>query len=225
MNLQELLSSMGLVGWCVIATLLLLSVYSMSVIVSKLRHFRAASSQSRVFLPDLARCLREGRLRDAIEASHRHGESHVARVVSSGVAELVNGACELQDAGGMVETVSRALDRAMARTSAEMRKGLGGLATIGSTAPFIGLFGTVVGIIHSFQGIAASGSGGVAAVSGGIAEALIATAFGLLVAVPAVMAFNYFTGVLEHFQVEMSNSSAELVDFIIKSSGTPHASR
>jgi biopolymer transport protein ExbB/biopolymer transport protein TolQ len=97
-----------------------------------------------------------------------------------------------------------------------MKQGLGGLATIGAVAPFIGLFGTVTGIIAAFQGIATTGSGGIAAVSAGIAEALIATALGLFVAIPAVMAFNYFTGVLERFQVEMSNSASELVDFFIK---------
>ena len=104
----------------------------------------------------------------------------------------------------------------MSLTSAEMKKGTGGLATIGSSAPFIGLFGTVVGIINAFTGIAQSGSGGLAAVSAGISEALITTAFGILVAVPAVMAFNYFTTRLERFQIEMSNSSAELLDFFVK---------
>ena len=110
-------------------------------------------------------------------------------------------------------------------TLAEMKKGLGGLATIGSTAPFIGLFGTVVGIIHAFDGIASSGSGGLAAVSGGIAEALVATALGILVAIPAVMAFNYFTGTLERFHVEMNTSSTQLVDFLSKRLQTAHASR
>jgi len=112
---------------------------------------------------------------------------------------------------------------ASALTAAEMKKGLGGLATIGSTGPFIGLFGTVMGIVNAFTGMATSGSGGIAAVSAGIAEALITTAFGLLVAIPAVMAFNYFTNRLERFQIEMSNSSAELIDFFLKKHGASHA--
>jgi biopolymer transport protein ExbB/biopolymer transport protein TolQ len=132
--------------------------------------------------------------------------------------EFMNAEGEALRPGERVEAVERALDRATALTSAEMKKGLGGLATIGSTAPFIGLFGTVMGIVHAFQGIAASGSGGIASVSAGIAEALITTAFGLFVAIPAVMAFNYFTATLERFQVEMTNSSAELVDFFLKKS-------
>jgi biopolymer transport protein ExbB/TolQ len=95
-----------------------------------------------------------------------------------------------------------------------MKRGLGILATIGSTAPFIGLFGTVVGIINAFRGIAATGSGGMAAVSGGIAEALVATALGIFVAIPAVVAFNHFTGMLERFQVEMNQASSTLVNFL-----------
>ena len=97
-----------------------------------------------------------------------------------------------------------------------MKRGIGSLATIATTAPFIGLFGTVIGIINAFHGMALTGSGGIGAVSAGIAEALVATAFGLFVAIPAAWMFNYFTNVLERLQVEMSNSSSELIDFFMK---------
>jgi biopolymer transport protein ExbB/biopolymer transport protein TolQ len=123
---------------------------------------------------------------------------------------------DFKDSHDLVGAVGRALERSVSLTAAEMKKGIGGLATIGSSAPFIGLFGTVIGIVNAFTGIAQSGSGGLAAVSAGIAEALITTAFGIMVAVPAVMAFNYFTTRLERFQIEMSNSSAELLDFFVK---------
>ena len=89
---------------------------------------------------------------------------------------------------------------------------------IGSTAPFIGLFGTVVGILNAFQQIATQKTSGIGAVAGGISEALVTTAFGLLVAIPAVMTFNYFTGKVEAFDVEMDNSSSELIDYFIKQS-------
>ena len=116
----------------------------------------------------------------------------------------------------LVGAIGRSLEMSSALTAAEMKKGLGALATIGSTAPFIGLFGTTAGIINAFTSMAATGSGGIAAVSAGIAEALVTTAFGLFVAIPAVMAFNYFTGQMERFQIEMTNSSAELMDFFLK---------
>jgi len=136
-------------------------------------------------------------------------------VVSAGLQEFLNE----KDGGAttdVVEAVKRALDRATILTSAELKAKLGGLGTIGSTAPFIGLFGTVLGVITAFQGMAKSGSGGLGAVSAGIAEALIETAFGLFVAIPAVMAYNYFQGRIERFEVEMANSSSEMIDFFLK---------
>ncbi len=217
MNLGEMFTSIGTIGFCVMGCLLGLSLYSMAVIVEKYRRFRTAQAQSDAFMPELGRCLKDGSLQDAAATARKHQGSHVAQVVSAGVAEMI--------AEDDVEFVSRALDRSADLTLAEMKRGLAGLATIGSTAPFIGLFGTVVGIIHSFQGISSSGSGGLAAVSGGIAEALVATAAGILVAMPAVMAFNYFTGTLERFQIEINSTAAELVDTLTKRSRAVHASR
>jgi len=118
--------------------------------------------------------------------------------------------------GDIVDTVRRAIQRATALTSNDLKKGIPALATIGATAPFVGLLGTVVGVITAFQGIAATGAGGLGAVSGGISEALVETALGLVVAIPAVWMYNYFTGRLEYFNVEMDNSSSELVDYFIK---------
>jgi len=223
MNVVEMFGSMGFIGLSVVVCLVALSVYSVAVIFDKFRRFRAAARESHVFLPAFGRCLREGKLQDALNQARQHARSHVAKVVCAGVVEFADNSHTGGDAGTRVEMVSRALERSTALTLSDMKKGLGALATIGSTAPFIGLFGTVVGIVHSFQGIASSGSGGVAAVSGGIAEALIATALGILVAIPAVMAFNYFVSMLERFHVEMSTTSTELVDFFQKRVRVSHA--
>jgi biopolymer transport protein ExbB/biopolymer transport protein TolQ len=225
MSFAETFGNLGLVGWCVMGGLMALSVYSVSVIFDKLRRFRAASSESAAFLAEFGRCLQEGKLQDAVVTARRHDRSHVARVVSAGVAELIACRQSVGDAETQIELVTRALDLSAALTLAEMKRGLGGLATIGSTAPFIGLFGTVVGIIHAFKAISASGSGGVAVVSGGIAEALVATALGILVAIPAVMAFNHFVGRLERFQLEMNATSVQLVDFLNKRLAAAHAAR
>jgi biopolymer transport protein ExbB/biopolymer transport protein TolQ len=225
MKIAEIFGSMGFVGLCVMGCLLALSIYAVSVIVDRFRRFRAASRQSMEFLPEFGRCLKEGKLKDAVAHARRHEKSHVARVVTAGMSELIESRDAVGDAHARIEMVSRALDRSMVMTLADMKRGLGGLATIGSTAPFIGLFGTVVGIIHAFEGIAATGSGGITAVSGGIAEALVATALGIQVAIPAVMAFNYFTGALERFQVEMHATAAELVDYLNKRAQAAHATR
>jgi biopolymer transport protein ExbB/biopolymer transport protein TolQ len=204
------------IGKTVVLILTGLSVYSIAVMIDKFRSYKAARDESLQFLPVFVKNLKDNNSQGALDAARKYKKSHIARVVSAGLIEYDNDKAELKDSHDLVGAVGRALDRAVSLTSAEMKKGTGGLATIGSAAPFIGLFGTVIGIVNAFTGIAASGSGGLAAVSAGIAEALITTAFGILVAVPAVMAFNYFTTRLERFQIEMSNSSAELLDFFLK---------
>ena len=122
--------------------------------------------------------------------------------------------------GETIEASKRALERTEAIVHAELKRGLGGLATIGSTAPFVGLFGTVVGIHQRVQGYSVRQKAtGLGAVAGGISEALVTTAIGLFVAIPAVMMFNYLTGRVEAFDVEMDNSSSELIDYFLKRRG------
>jgi len=134
--------------------------------------------------------------------------------VATGLSEFQSASSQVADME-VIEAAKRGLDRSVAIVHAEMKRGLSGLATIGSTAPFVGLFGTVVGIINAFKGIESSKATGLSAVAGGISEALVTTALGLLVAVPAVWAYNYFTNKCEAFDVEMDNSSMELVNYFI----------
>jgi biopolymer transport protein ExbB/biopolymer transport protein TolQ len=151
-----------------------------------------------------------------VKVADRNKKSHLAEVVTAGLQEFRsygNGGAITED---QIESSKRALERAEAIVHAKLKRGLGGLATIGATAPFVGLFGTVVGILNAFQQIATQKSAGIGAIAGGISEALVTTAFGLLVAIPAVMLFNYFTNKVEAFDVEMDNSSSELVDYFIK---------
>ena len=187
-------SPMGLwdhMGWlarCVAILLFIESIWSLAVMIDRYLYFSAARKQSR----------------------------ELAEVVTAGLQEF-------RASGGIAtdETIAssgRALERAEAIVHAKLKRGLAVLATIGSTAPFVGLFGTVVGILHAFDAIATQKTSGIGAVAGGISEALVTTAFGLLVAIPAVMAFNYFTGRVEAFDVEMDNSSSELIDYFIKQS-------
>jgi biopolymer transport protein ExbB/TolQ len=225
MNPLQMFIDSSWVGKTVIVILLGLSVYSIAVMIDKFRSYKAARDESLQFLPLFVKNLRDSNFSGALEAARKYKKSHIAKVVSAGLIEYDNDKIELKDSHDLVGAVGRALDRAVSLTSAEMKKGTGGLATIGSSAPFIGLFGTVVGIVNAFTGIAQSGSGGLASVSAGIAEALITTALGIGVAVPAVMAFNYFTTRLERFQIEMSNSSAELLDFFLKKHEAASAKR
>lgn len=220
MNLIEMWGTMGPVAKAVAFVLIFMSMWSFGVAIERLYTFSQARKQSRLYAPQVAKHLKEGRLKDALAVSQSktYQYSHLAKVVLAGLQEY-----QFQhDAGGslnrddLVDTVRRAIQRATALTSNDLKKGIPALATIGATAPFVGLLGTVVGIITAFTGIAATGSGGLGAVSAGISEALIETALGLVVAIPAVWIYNYFTTRLEYFNVEMDNSSSELVDYFIK---------
>ena len=195
-----------------------MSIFSFGVFIERFLLYRAAKKQSIEYLPLATKALRDGNYNAAVEASKRFSKSHLAKVLAAGLQQFLFER-EEEPTHDAVESVRLAVERAAALTTAEMKKGLGGLATIGSTAPFIGLLGTVIGIINAFTGMAATGSGGIGAVSGGIAEALINTAVGLAVAIPAVWMFNYFQGQVEFFGIEMQNSSSELIDFFLKRQG------
>jgi len=142
----------------------------------------------------------------------------LAKVVVAGLQEFRAHNLSADISGEQIEASRRALERAEAIVHAELKRGVATLATIGSSAPFVGLFGTVVGIINAFKGISTEKSTGLGAVAGGISEALVTTAIGLGVAIPAVWAYNYFTSRLEAFDVEMGNSASELVDYFVKRS-------
>jgi biopolymer transport protein ExbB/TolQ len=216
MTLRELLGNVGLFGAAVMCCLAALSVFSLGVIVDKHRRFRSASRQSQMFKPIYKNFLHGGEVQELIDALPQHEKSYVAQVVSAGILEYDSVRQSGRDPVGSLELVQSAVRDCMSETLIQLRWGLGLLATIGSTAPFIGLFGTVIGIINAFKSIAAAGSGGMAVVSGGIAEALVSTALGIFVAIPAVVAFNHFTGKIENFHVEMNRASSQLVNRLFK---------
>ena len=216
MTFTELLKNVGLFGAAVICCLILLSIFSVAVMVDKYRRFRSASRDSQIFKTAYAKFLHGGEVQELIDAARQHQKSHVAQVVSAGILEYEG----VRQAGGdpvaSLELVTSALRDSMSETLVQLKQGMGFLATIGSTAPFVGLFGTVAGIINAFRNIAATGSGGMSVVSGGIAEALVTTALGIFVAIPAVVAFNTFTGQVETFHVEMNRASSQLLNFLFK---------
>ncbi len=216
MTFTELLGHVGLFGAAVMCSLAALSIFSVGVIVDKHRRYRSASRQSQIFKPVFQRFLHGGEVQELIDAVRLHQNSHVAQVVSAGIHEYDGVRQSGGDPVASLELVTSALRDSMSETLIQLKRGLGFLATIGSTAPFIGLFGTVVGIINAFRSIAATGSGGMSVVSGGIAEALVSTALGIFVAIPAVIAFNHFTGKIETFHVEMNRASSQLVNCLFK---------
>jgi len=207
----------GNMGWparFVVFLLFVMSAWSLGIMIDRVLMYSAARKQSRLFVQQVAGALRDGKLDEAIAMAERNKKSHIAKVVATGLSEFQSASSQVPEEE-VVDAAKRGLERSVAIVHAEMKRGLSGLATVGSTAPFVGLFGTVVGIINAFKGIAEQKATGLAAVAGGISEALVTTALGLGVAVPAVWAYNYFSNKIEAFDVEMDNSSMELINYFI----------
>ena len=222
-DLLSMWHSMGFFAKFIAVVLGIMSVYSLGVMAERLVTYARASSASRAYAEQLRGLLPTRKYADAVALSKKLGRGHLSKVLGLAIDEYERGTVALHsrgpnDAGDfdVIAAVNRAVDRSSMRTVADLRRGLGGLATVGSTAPFVGLLGTVAGIITAFQSMAATGSGGLGSVSAGISEALVTTAFGLLVAIPAVMMFNYLTNRVEDMQVDISDSATELVDYFMK---------
>ena len=215
---RSLWNQMGTLAKAVVIVMFFMSAWSIGVMIDRLMAFNGARKQSRAFAPAVAGALREGKLDEAIKIADRYKKSHLAKVVVAGLQEFQAHQSSTEISGEEIDASKRALERAEAIVHAELKRGVGTLATIGSTAPFVGLFGTVVGIINAFRGISSEKSTGLGAVAGGISEALVTTAVGLFVAIPAVWVYNYFSGRIESFDVEMGNSSSELIDYFLKRS-------
>ena len=216
-DLVHMWSAMGTFARVIVFALAIMSAYSLGVIAERAITFSRAKRASRDYANALRELLPSARLADAVELSRKLGRGHLPRVLGVAIEEYDRVLKKRRATGSfdVIAAVNRSVERSALRTVTELRRGLAGLATIGSSAPFVGLLGTVAGIITAFQSMAASGSGGLASVSAGIAEALVTTAFGLLVAIPAVMMFNHLTNRVEEMQVEITNAATELVDFFI----------
>src|SRR5438132_1275743 len=222
MSYADLWASMGLFAKGIVVVMFVMSAWSWAVSISKWIYLRKSQRETRKFAPEFSRYLQEEQLDGAIALAEKNKKSHVARVLGEALAEvkpLLRDRATITAAD--INSAERAVERQMLIVLAEFKRGLGVLGTVGSTAPFVGLLGTTMGIVNAFVGMAAQGaSGGLAGISAGIAEALITTAFGLMVAIPAVWAYNYFTTKIENLTVEMTYTSKELIDYLIKSVGS-----
>ncbi|MEK6612442.1 MAG: MotA/TolQ/ExbB proton channel family protein [Gemmatimonadota bacterium] len=216
MSLIDLYQTMGAFAKGIVYTLMIMSVWSLSIAVQKWWYLRAAQSQTRKFAPEFSQFLEEDNLNEAIKLSESYKKSHVAVVLGGALEEIrpliQDGSVTVSD----INSAERAVEREMLMQIVLMKRGLAMLATTGATAPFVGLLGTTMGVVNAFQGMAAGGGGGISSIAAGISEALITTAFGLLVAIPAVWAFNYFQTKIDNITAEMTYSSKEMIDYLIK---------
>jgi biopolymer transport protein ExbB len=199
--------------WIVLA---IMSLWSLSVAFGKWWNLRKAQKETLKFAPEFSQFLEEDNLTEAINLAQSYKKSHVARVLGGALDEvkplIMDGSVTVSD----INSAERAIERNMLVEIVSLKRGLAILATVGSTSPFVGLLGTVFGIINAFAGMGAAGSSGIQAIAVGIAEALIATGFGLMVAIPAVWSFNYFQTKIDNLTSEMTYVSKEMIDYLIK---------
>ncbi|MDE3215481.1 MAG: MotA/TolQ/ExbB proton channel family protein [Gemmatimonadota bacterium] len=215
-SLLGLWHSMGAFAKGIVFVLAFMSIYSLTIMVSKWWNLRKAQKETIKFAPEFSQFLEEDNLTEAINLAESYKKSHVAIVLGGALGEvkplIQDGSVTVAD----INSAERAVERNMLMEITNLKRGLAVLATVGATAPFVGLLGTTMGIVNAFQGMAVSGSGGLSAIGGGISEALITTAFGLLVAIPAVWAYNYFTTKIDNLTAEMTYVSKEMIDYLIK---------
>jgi len=221
-NILDLWTNSNWFAKGIVIILVLMSIWSLSTFIMKWWQLRRSQRETVKFIPEFSRFLQEEHLEAAIALAEKKKHSHVARVLGGALAEvkpLLRDRATITAAD--INSAERAVERQMLIIIAELKRGLGILATIGATAPFVGLLGTTMGIVNAFTGMMASGGGGsLAAVAGGISEALITTAVGLMAAIPAVWFYNYFTTKIDFISVEMTYSSKELIDYLIRSVGS-----
>ena len=214
-DLVSMLHSMSWTAKGVVVMLLLMSAISIGLALERALRYAVARSQSLAFVAQVTPMLDLGKLDEALTIATRNRKSPIASLVATGLAEYTSAPAHASSVE-LIDAAKRGIDRSLASIHAELKRGLSGLATIGSTAPFVGLFGTVVGIMNAFRASAPAKAAGIQSVASGISEALVTTALGLLVAVPAVWSYNYFTSKVENFDVEMENSSMELVSYLVR---------
>ncbi len=217
-GLIEMWVAMGAVAKTVALLLIALSIISIYMFIERQLTFKRARTKSQLIAPKLADLLKNGQVKEALTLSGKKDNrgSHLARVTAGGIEEFLQSREANLSMDEQIETAQRGCERAATIFDQEMKKGLGVLATIATSAPFIGLFGTISGIINAFRSMALTGSGGIGTVAQGIAEALVTTAFGIGVAIIALWCYNSLNTRIEIYEAEMGNTTSQIVDFFIR---------
>jgi biopolymer transport protein ExbB len=214
MDLKKIWDDTGWVNRGIVFLLIFMSIASVWVAIWKWLKFRKMANATRAFAPAFSGALESENIPEALALADQYPESHVARVLGESLREVAPLLNDPRAAGAAIVSCERSVEREQILLANELKSGLGILATIGATAPFVGLLGTTLGIVNSFIGMAEHG-GGLEAVSTGIAEALIATAIGLIAAIPAVWLYNYFTARLDTLFSELAYAGREMIDWMM----------
>ncbi len=201
-------------GWLVAFTLLVMSIWSIHVFIDRLLAFAKSRKQSLRAMHESYERLEEGHFEEALAATRKYPGGNLARIMGAALASALTD--RRRGAALDLEAAERSVEKERGQVTSGMRKGMTVLATVSATAPFVGLLGTVIGIIVTFQTMGKTGQGGLGQVAGGIAEALVMTAFGLLVAIPAVWIYNYLNGKIEELQTDIDTIKAEIIDHLAR---------
>jgi biopolymer transport protein ExbB len=213
-DIVEIVHKMNIFALSVAGVLAVMGVLAITVFVERSWAYFRSRRRSRAFGPVAARYLERGDHHGLLDAASEAKPSYLSSMLAYGMKTYTKALDKPSSDVPPVELVRRELARKGDAQAAQLKRGLSILASIGSTAPFVGLLGTVIGIIGAFQGIAAEGSGNMSAISAGIAEALVVTAFGLMVAIPSVLIFNFLTGRADGILLALDQARGELVDHL-----------
>jgi len=213
-SLGEIWQNMGLPAKIVGLTLITMGLLWLTVFVERVLSLRRSRAASRQFATQAAELMSRREVGKVITVAQGFPRAHLARLVESGLETYSHSHHSADPGLTPVERTRRHLERRLEELGSDLKRGLPVLASVGSVAPFVGLLGTVLGIISAFQGIASTGSGGLSSVAAGISEALIETALGLAVAIPAVLAFNYLSTEVSRDELALSTAAGELLDTV-----------
>ncbi|RKH67568.1 MotA/TolQ/ExbB proton channel family protein [Corallococcus aberystwythensis] len=209
-TIAGLWTHMGPVAQLIVIAMGVMSMVSLLILAERTIVFRASRRQSRRYAAQLDALLASGDFDAAAEVKTEKDVGYLGRTIRAGLTAYR--ICATDSREEVMESVARSLERQAQREVQSLKRGLGHLATVGSTAPFVGLLGTTIGIVTAFQEMGAANSGGIGTISTGISEALVTTAFGLLVAIPAVMGYNSLQGWVDARAVDLSEASNEFLD-------------
>ncbi|MBL8717102.1 MAG: MotA/TolQ/ExbB proton channel family protein [Myxococcales bacterium] len=213
LNLVHIWKDMPFLSRVVASCLALMALGAIGVVIERLLFLTRTSAESKLFAEKVRVVLAKHDIEGVAKLAAAHPTSPLARLVHAGAAKYLDHTISPgHDNLGPIEAAKREMARRAEVISLELRRGMSLLASVGSLAPFVGLLGTVLGILGAFAKIGASGSAGLGAVSAGIAEALIETAFGLIVAIPSVGFFNWLNGKVEAIELDLTNANGEFLD-------------
>jgi biopolymer transport protein ExbB len=214
-NLSRILHEMDWMARIVTGTLVIMGVVSLAVFFERLIAYSRSKRQNRRFAELAVSLVKEGSFRKLRERTAEFRSSHLARMLAPALDTYIGAAGDSkQRPEAVTELVRREIARQHEDAALDLRRGLSMLASVGSLAPFVGLLGTVVGIISAFGKISVTGSAGLSSVAGGISEALVVTAFGLIIAIPAVLLFNSLSSRSDRIHHDLGTAAGQFIDHI-----------